>query len=598
MQSHTFTRFSVETRLIASLLLMSISFVQAQTPFYSETFPDEATALSEWTGGGENTGDEIWRWSDDPLLPTYDFYDPPPFEAPTAENGFLYFDALTNGPVEFAVTLTSPLIDASGQDRVFLRAATQYVYYFFEENFVEVGVSVDGGDFVYRDVLTSVEPVDLDESLQYITVELPEAANQANVQIQFRWTGVSAYFLKIDDIQLFNEDPTPANDLTVGRLRLPYTFAVPESQTDTFFFAGVITNNGTDPQTNVRLVVSVFDQDLNLLYQDSSESVDQLLTMGIDRDTLLEITDGFKPEATGTYFIAYGARADETDDFPQDNVQIERLLVTESTFTIDNGRTQSALQPGEFAGDFWEIGNYFFVPNGDGFEAIEATFSIASAGDSHVGKTISILLYEIEEDDDPSQFTSDDVSVVGFANHTFAEEETNFELATATLINLDDDSEGVTLKDSTEYLLMLSLPQDMFMPYAYRPLYYDIGTIVKNGDDWFLGGFGPEVAAIVRMVIRPADDVPAKEPELPDSQIHYFPNPASDWLRLDLDLSQPSAVQLQLVDLSGKTLMQREYTSLQRDQLTLDVSQLPAGAYLLKVSTAEGIKVLKTTIQR
>ena len=51
------------------------------------------------------------------------------------------------------------------------------------------------------------------------------------------------------------------------------------------------------------------------------------------------------------------------------------------------------------------------------------------------------------------------------------------------------------------------------------------------------------------------------------------------------------------MNIAGQVVLQREYTSLQRDRIDLDVSDLAAGAYLVKVHTQEGVKTLRVTKQ-
>ena len=36
--------------------------VTSQTPFWTETFSDETSALTNWTPGGTNNGTEIWKY--------------------------------------------------------------------------------------------------------------------------------------------------------------------------------------------------------------------------------------------------------------------------------------------------------------------------------------------------------------------------------------------------------------------------------------------------------------------------------------------------------------------------------------------------------
>lgn len=582
MQSKFFTQFMVLLLSLGSLPML------AQTPFFTEDFDDETTALANWISAGENEGTETWKWSDNPSLGG--FFD---FNAPTAGNGFMYFDSDANGLNEHAVTLTSPSIDCSGQNAVFLELYTQYVYYIYDFSQVELGVSVNGGDFVYQDILTAVEAGDVYVTGQRVVASLPDAINQADVKIQIKWTGFFEYFLNIDDIALYNTNPILANDLAIRDIRQPAAYSTPLSQVDSMFFLGMAENIGADPQTNTHLRVTILDPSQSQVYQDSSEKTDMLAAGALDT---LVIENGFLPETIGTYFGIQTVTADEDDDFLGNNRQIFTFEVTDSIFRNDDGDLQNVAAPSELNADFWEGGNLYYVPNGAGYEAHIAQFMVWSNGETHIGQNATILLYKVAEDDQPG-FTNDDVELVSFSAYTFTAADENFTLINAPLYQDDGFTQGIALEDSTDYILLISLPEDIAIPYTYRNVLYDVSSVVRNGEDWFLGGFTGPISMVVRMGIREAMDVPVKEPELADSRINSFPNPAKDFYRIDLDLESTSAVQLQLMNMTGQIVMQREYAALQNDRIDLDVSQLAAGAYLVKVRTGEGVKTLKLTKQ-
>jgi hypothetical protein len=594
MQSKIFTQ------LLFVMLVLGILPATAQTPFYEEDFGDEATATSEWVSGGVNEGTETWKWSMDPNFGGFGVN----FAAPTASNGFMVFDSDTNGRRLHAVTLTSPAIDCSDRANVWLEMYTQYVYFVWNTNSgdddigvisrVELGVSTDGENFVYQDILTDAEPNDVFTGGQRVVVNIPDAAGQETVYLQIRWNGFFEYWMGVDDVALYESEPVLTNDLTIYDHRLPATYYTPLSQVDSMFFIGVGENIGADPQTNVDMRVTILDPDDNLVYQDSSEATAMLAAGAIDTFT---IENGFLPESIGTYFAFQSVRGDEDDDFAANNRKIFTFRVTEGLFGVDDNLVQSIAQPAELDGDFWEGGSYFYTPRGNGYEAHNAQFMVWSPENAHIGETVSILLYRIVSDDD-GDFDDEDLEVVGFTTYTFTDDDTNFTLIDAPLYQDDGETIGYALADSAEYLLTLTLPEDIYIPFTYRNLVYpfDIGSVVKNGE-WFLGGFGPEIAMVVRMGIREMEDVAAKEPQLPDSRINAFPNPTRDWYRIDLELENPSPVQLQLMSITGQSVLQREYTNLQRDRIDLDVTDLPAGVYMVKVRTEEGVKTLKMTKQ-
>ncbi|MCB0629339.1 MAG: T9SS type A sorting domain-containing protein [Saprospiraceae bacterium] len=598
MQSKIFTQ------LLFVILVLGILPATAQTPFFEEHFSDEATALADWTSGGFNEGSVTWTWSSNPSYGGYGVS----FAAPTASDGFMVYDSDANGFNLHAVTLTSPAIDCSDASNVYLELYSQYVYYLWnvfsgdEEigtiSRVELGVSTDGENFTYQDILTDIEPIERFTGGERLVINIPDAIGQETVYLQFRWNGYYEYWWAIDDIALYETEPVLTNDLAIFNHGLPSSYFIPLSQVDSLRFIGMAENKGADPQTNVRMRVSVLDPNDALIYQDSSESTDMLAATALDT---FEIEQGFLPETIGNYFVFQTVRADENDDFGADNRKIFNFQVTEDLFGVDNNLVQNATQPSEFNSDYWEAGSYYYTPHGTGYEAYKAQFMIFSPENAHIGETVNIQLYKWNNNDD-FQISDNELELIGFTTYTFSDDDTFFQLIDAPLYQDDGETIGYPLQDSSEYILTISLPKptetlNYSMPYVYHRVLYDYGAIVRNGDDWFSGGFGPEIAFVLRMGVREITTIATKEPQLDDSRINAFPNPTKDWYRIDLDLENASPVQLQLMSIAGQTVIQREYTTMQRDRIDLDVSDLPAGAYLVKIRTEEGVKTLKMNKQ-
>lgn len=77
------------------------------------------------------------------------------------------------------------------------------------------------------------------------------------------------------------------------------------------------------------------------------------------------------------------------------------------------------------------------------------------------------------------------------------------------------------------------------------------------------------------------------------------PNPASDWTDLTTKGFEPGNYRLDLFDLRGSLIYTQDYELLTSDNLVtrLDVSQLPKGTYLLKVSTGSRALVKRLIVQ-
>lgn len=191
------------TRTILLLLFLqcgNASLSRAQI-FWSETFGNEGDANAVWIHGGTNPGLSFWTWTDNPAA-GYQEPDLPNFGAPTAADGYFFFNSDNNGPSPHDVTLTNlgQPVDCSGKTDVRLRFFTQYIYFNPAGTVAEVGVSTDGVTYSYRPLFDGL-PANLPYH-DWVEVDLDEADGQAQVYLQFRWIGNYEYHWKVDDLSL------------------------------------------------------------------------------------------------------------------------------------------------------------------------------------------------------------------------------------------------------------------------------------------------------------------------------------------------------------------------------------------------------------
>ncbi len=203
---------SLLTKSFAALLLVLAGFNQSfAQAFWSETFSDQAVATANWVNGGTNAGPEDWVWTNDPFA---GFMDPaiPALGSPTASSGFFIFNSDANGEFDHDVTLTGVGVpaDCSGKSDVRVRFYTQYIH-FTETAVAQLGVSTDGTNFTYKNILTDVPANAIFDD--WVEVDLPEADGQPQVWLSFRWIGNYEYHWKFDDIEMF-EYVAPQYDVT------------------------------------------------------------------------------------------------------------------------------------------------------------------------------------------------------------------------------------------------------------------------------------------------------------------------------------------------------------------------------------------------
>ena len=84
---------------------------------------------------------------------------------------------------------------------------------------------------------------------------------------------------------------------------------------------------------------------------------------------------------------------------------------------------------------------------------------------------------------------------------------------------------------------------------------------------------------------------------LADVKMTVFPNPASDVLNIALDAETQQEVSLSLVTVDGRVMMERKADVYGTGQFQLNISQLPAGFYFVKISTDKGVMMSKVVVE-
>ena len=102
----------------------------------------------------------------------------------------------------------------------------------------------------------------------------------------------------------------------------------------------------------------------------------------------------------------------------------------------------------------------------------------------------------------------------------------------------------------------------------------------------------PERGVIVQPGIVGTD-----EPGSHQLSIQVQPNPASDFLHISLGQALSGQVQLQLIGADGRTVLRRNMDGIAEGQIiTLDVQQVPAGVYVVRLENGVGSSMKKVVI--
>ncbi len=123
---------------------------------------------------------------------------------------------------------------------------------------------------------------------------------------------------------------------------------------------------------------------------------------------------------------------------------------------------------------------------------------------------------------------------------------------------------------------------------------YGGGTVWFQVAPYFAGGMGTYLLDL--HILRGANVGIDEDPALGAIAVH--PNPAKDKLTIDLSGFPGTLESVQLVDMQGRTVLDKGTFTGLRDQAIVDVSAVPEGAYLLRMGTDKGVRNERLIIAR
>jgi hypothetical protein len=612
MSVQLFTKF-----LFSALFALAMAnTATAQNVFWEYDFSNQAAVFVDWVSGGTNDGPGDWEWSNDPGA--INFGAQPDFGATTASNGYVWFNSDGNGNFSHDITLTHGPIDCSASNQVYLTAENQYAFFSAATiSIAEVGVSTDGGaTFTYYQIHTDVPQNDLSAAVNPVNLELPEAANQAEVYIQFRWRGFYEYTWKIDDVKLLDGDPRPAHDVQVNNFHaIAPNYQVPASQVTNFGFIADVANIGSAEQMNVDLTITITEEGGSQVFSD-------MLTYGsIAADSVAEnvfFENEFTPAAVpGTVYEGqYTLEIENMDSFPANNIRTFPFEVTDTIYAKDAGTGLYATRPAD--DNNFRFGNVFYVQNaqneeGEDLYARYLSFLIGNPDDL-AGESVTLFVYEWEGDSNEDfQANVDEYggAPIAFNSYTFSGNEEGL-----ITVPTGFDGEFLPLQDDTYYIAVVEFADtgvDNFMgasgdlDYQAMNFYQDsvgnkdkwvLALDVGNTGDFSLVGFGFDAVPVVRLSVGPLTDV-ATQDLLPQHALSVYPTVANNEIWAEVELEEATReLNLTIFNANGQAVQNLNYDNVKQDIFRINVQSLATGNYYMRIATDEGIRSMPFIIQR
>ncbi|MEM9821991.1 MAG: T9SS type A sorting domain-containing protein [Bacteroidota bacterium] len=548
------------------------------------------------------------------------------FAATSASTGFLVAESFKVGDVPHLSVLNMPVQDFSDQDEVWIHFQTHIGGFIFDPatNAI-VSVSTDGinweaftcfpNQFLEDGVRWSINP-------EHVYLDISSiAANQETVFIQWSWRGNDEYYWAIDDLQVYDGDPRPANDLRVSRewFALAPSETIPTSQVTPFGFMADIVNRGIGAQSDVKEVIDIYKA--GVLVHTDTLFFDSIAPGQIIENQVFPNT--FTPSGPANQYLGvYSVIGDSQEATPFDNEVSFNFSTSDSTFAKESYFDESVTPGPEFwpanAPHSWSWGNFYFLPNGEGYRASSASFSIFN-GDSLEDKVVFIHLYEWIDANENTLVEAEERTLVGQYNYTFGDDDPpqNQSFVTVPLYHPNTQGE-VLLKDNTAYLLMLEYEtndqKDLVITCNRRNNYEAMIAVADSLNQPFYAsmlavapsivnatyepiGFGENYAPGIRLnidLITSTNNLLSK-----NNLITTFPNPAIDELQVALQFVETmEEVQLSMLDTRGTLLRTRQLENIKEETVQWSTQALSAGIYFLKVETAAGNRSQRFIVAR
>ncbi|MDF1696180.1 MAG: T9SS type A sorting domain-containing protein [Saprospiraceae bacterium] len=519
--------------------------------------------------------------------------------------------------------LVSPEMDLSAHPAVEL-LYTQAVRQFDSEFYIYV--SIDGG-------LTNVDTIQINQSLvtnatltnETVNIPLCAAGGNDKVVITFHYVG-DYYFWALDDISVL--EATTDVDMRVNNNFYSKigNYAVPRNMTHTVPILADIENLKAFSNPASTLNFRARNSAGDVIFS-SSRNYGEVPGCSTDENKLFD--DQFAvPSEMGDYTIEFEMDA-EGDVNPDNDLITAPFKVTGNEFRklpTQEEFGSEYLSGVRYGGSFISWGAYFYIPQNDAEQAIESVSLgiITSAGETPNAGIINVGVYEWVDFDMNGEVNMNERILLGETD--ILVEPNSPEFLQWTVTPLDANGEKIVPAAGAEILVLAhtnpfngvtnyffnAVPDVGFEQFSNGAtnLAHDQATL-KGGS----GSFASTDAAShddrhttreffsvdgfyvfdVAMELTPLDVSTEEINE--DLGVQIFPSPASTQVNIDLNLAELSKdVSIELMDVAGNKIGQYNYKNIKKDRLTLDVSELTGGMYLINVRTEAGMTSKKISV--
>jgi hypothetical protein len=580
---------------------------------------DFSEGLNDWElGTNEPQCPWTWHpkgWIDNQFPPQQDYLS---ICSHTPENGAAILNATFCAPMGIPTTahLISPSIDLSSVDE-----DCELSLRFFQQ--VEIGntpnlsVPITGLSWSVDGEMWT-DPLDVNPLIGFQEIICNEKRiplpvtliGETDVRFRFTFSGFTFYWA-IDDVRVVQNE---ANDLGLKEnfYAIAPNYQTPKSQVDEFGLLVDFKNYGKNLEEEVTVTARIFDgQNQDLIYEDflNYDTVESLQL--IENELFTNLVQ--MPDEPGLYYGNYEVNSPVTDENLANNTLDWEFEITDSIFAKDRGYHATFAPVGPLA---YEMGNCFYIPNGDGFHATKITFAMLTRS-NFFGAILNINLYKwnISSPLDSVAEVSE-LELIGTQTHINTETSLGIKEITSTLIPLNDEDE-VWLEDDSYYLATINYEaaptgcsgdcafyiaaSDEFNYAANYFLSRNLTgnprytSVLRQGTapDFNTIGFNLQRTPVVRLHIS-ENTVATQANPLDEKQVSIFPNPSKETILVNLNgIKNSDSFQIIITDGKGVEMTKLQDLSPNLEQIPISIAHLSSGIYILRILLADGRSMVK-----
>lgn len=435
---------------------------------------------------------------------------------------------------------------------------------------------------------------------------------------------------------VFNDDIS----LDADRVSNPVNGIMPANQADALggltFTPGVnVLNKGLNDATNVEVeaVITFTPAGGGAATQVYSEtSTASLATLAKDSSVFISLPDFTASEGAGTYEITYTVSSTEGDDdaATSDNVFKSKFVLSEegiysrARWDEANNRPFSTIGRTVSGGGSVEFLAGFEVPEGLGYKLDSIKFQVFPQTGTLGGlepNSVTGYVYEWEDINEDTLVTNDELTIVGYAPVEFVDTSATSAWVTAEIYDyLELEPGGYVIPgDNKHYFVGVRYEGTGIVFFGFDDEYsqtvaLDNGLITRDFDlpyivitSWnnsvpdieagsIFTGVGGAVATA--LYLNPYES-PSIEVAPTNVAVTLSPNPANNQLVVESKLKSATGnITYTIRDNAGRMVYNSSKTlNGDFDNTSFDVSKFAAGQYFIVITTDNGIKAERFTVQ-